>query len=51
MKAASQAINAFTQEDIQALESTGKYILNAGDEQFELTLEDFEIMTEDIPGW
>ncbi|GAB5551723.1 MAG: isoleucine--tRNA ligase [Saprospiraceae bacterium] len=51
MKTAAQAINSFTQEDIQTLESTGKYILQAGDDQFELTVEDFEIMTEDIPGW
>lgn len=51
MKTAAQAINGFTQDDIQVLESTGKYMLQAGEEQFELTVEDFEIMTEDIPGW
>ena len=51
MKAAAKAINSFTQTDIQALESTGKYILQSDGEQFELGLEDFEILTEDIPGW
>lgn len=51
MKAAAQAINGFTQADISNLEATGKYILKAGETEYELTLEDFEILTEDIPGW
>ncbi|MEO0337631.1 MAG: isoleucine--tRNA ligase [Bacteroidota bacterium] len=52
MKAASQAINVFTQEDIQSLEKTGVYQLKIdADTSFDLGLEDFEIMTEDIPGW
>jgi isoleucyl-tRNA synthetase len=51
MKAAAQAINSFTQADISALENTGSYTLVAGDNTYELGLEDFEIMTEDIPGW
>lgn len=51
MKAAAQAINQFDQEDIAALEKSGTYTLVVGDENFELTMEDFEISTEDIPGW
>ncbi|MEL7220447.1 MAG: isoleucine--tRNA ligase [Bacteroidota bacterium] len=51
MKLAAQAINKFSQEDIAALEKTGTYQLQAGEETYELTLEDFEITTADIPGW
>jgi isoleucyl-tRNA synthetase len=51
MKAAAGAINQFNQEDIAALEKSGTYTLVVGDENFELTMEDFEITTEDIPGW
>jgi isoleucyl-tRNA synthetase len=51
MKAAAQAIDQFGQEDIAALEKSGTYTLLVGDENFELTMEDFEITTEDIPGW
>jgi len=51
MKIAAQAINQFNQDDITALEKSGTYTLVVGDENFELTMEDFEITTEDIPGW
>ena len=51
MKAASIAINGFTQDDISAIEKSGTYQLNIDGESFDLTLEDFEISTEDIPGW
>jgi len=51
MKAASQAINAFNQDDIAALEKSGTYQLDIDGTVFELTMEDFEISTEDIPGW
>ena len=50
MKAASLAIAAFTKDDIANLESTGKYELKIGDNTHELTLEDFEISADDIPG-
>ncbi|MEL6941586.1 MAG: isoleucine--tRNA ligase, partial [Bacteroidota bacterium] len=50
MKVAAQAIAKFTQEDIAALEKSGAYTLQAGDESYDLTLEDFEITAEDIPG-
>ncbi|MEM1215365.1 MAG: isoleucine--tRNA ligase, partial [Bacteroidota bacterium] len=51
MKAAAQAIGQFTQDDISQLEKTGQYELVVGEETFVLTLEDFTITTEDIPGW
>jgi isoleucyl-tRNA synthetase len=51
MKAASDAIAAFGQEDIARLEKTGQCELQLGDNRYELTLEDFEITAEDIPGW
>lgn len=51
MKAASQIIGALDQTDIAEIESSNKYELNVGDEKFDLTLEDFEIVSEDIPGW
>ena len=51
MKAAAQAINGLNQEDIATIEKTQQYTLEVGGESFVLTLEDFEILTEDIPGW
>jgi isoleucyl-tRNA synthetase len=50
MKAAAQAIGSMSQEDIAAIEKTKQYTLNVNGESFELTLDDFEIGTEDIPG-
>jgi isoleucyl-tRNA synthetase len=51
MKDAAQAIALFDQSDIAALEKSGEYRLNVNGEVFTLELEDFEISTEDIPGW
>lgn len=51
MKAAAQAIATFSQSDIAALEQSGSYELQAGDNTHTLTLEDFEITAKDIPGW
>ncbi len=51
MKAAARAIAEMTQEDIARIEKTNSYPLQVNDETFELTLDDFEITTEDIPGW
>jgi isoleucyl-tRNA synthetase len=39
-----------SQEDIANIEQTGKYTLAANGNTYELTLEDFEITAEDIPG-
>jgi isoleucyl-tRNA synthetase len=51
MKAAVQAINGMNQEDIAQLEKSNRFILEVGEATYELTLEDFEITAEDIPGW
>jgi isoleucyl-tRNA synthetase len=51
MKAAAQQIATMTQEDIARLEKTGLYQLAVNGESFDLNLEDFEISTDDIPGW
>lgn len=51
MKAANNAIQAFTQEDIAQLEKNNLYVLDLGDVSYDLTLEDVEITSEDIPGW
>lgn len=47
MKEVSAVINAFTQEEIQAIEKKGA--LSKGG--FDLVLEDVLISSEDIPGW
>lgn len=50
MKVAAQEINSLSQEDIANIEQTGKYTLEANGNTYELSLEDFEITAEDIPG-
>ena len=50
MKAAAQTIAGFSQDDISNLEKTGSYILEVEGEKYELTLDDFEITAEDVPG-
>lgn len=51
MKAATEIITGFDQATIAELERFKSYTLMIGDEKFELTMEDFEIYSEDIPGW
>lgn len=51
MKQISGAINSFGQEDIVTLEKEGIKKLNFGDEEITISLEDVEILSEDIPGW
>ncbi len=51
MKAASQLIAGFSQEDIKGIESSGSYTLTIEGERFNLGLQDFEISAEEIPGW
>jgi len=51
MKAAVQVINNLGQEDIAAIEANNAYQLEIEGEQYNLSLEDFEIVSEDIPGW
>ena len=51
MKGAAQAINAMSNDDIALLEQSGKWTLTINGENYDLSLEDFEISTDDIPGW
>src|SRR5690606_29297204 len=51
MKDASQIIAGFGQEEIAAIEKSKAYHLQVNGEAFDLSLEDFEISAEDIPGW
>ncbi len=51
MKEISGKVGGFSQEDIAAIEKSGVYSFNVGDEKVTLLLEDVEIITEDIPGW
>jgi isoleucyl-tRNA synthetase len=51
MKAIAAEVQKFTQEDISTMEKEGKFMLNLADGPVELTLEDVELFTQDIPGW
>ncbi|MEE9437581.1 MAG: isoleucine--tRNA ligase [Saprospiraceae bacterium] len=51
MRDASQAIMAFDQDTIAQIEKTNSYTLDFGDVRYDITLEDLEIVSEDIPGW
>ncbi|WP_422361335.1 isoleucine--tRNA ligase [Reichenbachiella sp.] len=51
MKEISQKIGAFTKDDITNLEANNSFELDLGDQKINLTLEDVEISSQDIPGW
>ena len=51
MKAAAQVISGFNQDDISQIEKSNSYQLDIEGTRYDLTLADFEIVTEDIPGW
>lgn len=51
MKLISGAINQWGQEDIAAIETAGQYDLAIDGETIQLSIEDVEISSEDIPGW
>ena len=51
MKQITAELNKLGQQDIVRLEKEGAYTLSLDDRQIELTLEDVEITSEDIPGW
>ena len=51
MKEISNAVAAFTQDDILKVEANGSYTIHSSAGDLELLLEDFEILSEDIPGW
>jgi isoleucyl-tRNA synthetase len=51
MKAAGDLIAALDQKQIADIERSGSYTLVIGDHNYDLVFEDFEITSEDIPGW
>jgi isoleucyl-tRNA synthetase len=51
MKFIAGALAKFGQEDIAKVEKEQQYVLNNSGEEIILTLEDVEIISEDIPGW
>jgi isoleucyl-tRNA synthetase len=51
MKALSEAVVSMSQQDIATFEADGKFLLTAGGKPFEITTEDVEVLSEDIPGW
>jgi isoleucyl-tRNA synthetase len=51
MKAAGQIINELDQETINRIEKTNTLTLEVNGNTYELTSEDLDIVTEDIPGW
>jgi len=51
MKAAAAVINTLDQDAIATIEKTGIYNLQLESSNYELTLEDFEISADEIPGW
>jgi isoleucyl-tRNA synthetase len=51
MKAASAAITALDQDQINALERTGELNIMVDGAEYRLEPQDVEILTDDIPGW
>jgi isoleucyl-tRNA synthetase len=51
MKQIASVVNGFTQEEIAIIETNGSYTINVENQHLILTLEDVEILSEDIPGW
>ena len=51
MKQISAAIGSLDQKDISAFENSGSHILSLAGEEVNLSLDDVEIISEDIPGW
>ncbi len=51
MKSAVQRISSLDQEAIAQIEKTNSFELCIDDKTYDLTLQDFEISSKDIPGW
>lgn len=51
MKAAAALIQEFDNDKIAEIEKTNHFELDLGEVKYELSLEDLDIMSEDIPGW
>ncbi len=51
MKQANQIISNLDEKTINEIEKSGTYTLEVDDTSYELTIEDFDIRSEDIEGW
>ncbi len=51
MKAAARAIQAMSSEDINQLERDGRFSLDLAGTAVEITTDEVDVLTEDIPGW
>ena len=51
MKAIAAMINEFSKDDIAAIERDNSYVIDIEGESINLSLEDVEITSQDIPGW
>jgi len=51
MKEIAEAFNQLTKENILSIERDGNFIINLASGNVEITTEDVEIFTEDMPGW
>ena len=51
MKEIAQALTNFTKEQINEIERKGEYVLSLLSGDVQLTADDVEIYTEDMPGW
>jgi isoleucyl-tRNA synthetase len=51
MKAVSAALQNFSQHEISLFEKEGRYSIPVGDEVVEISVEEVDISSEDIPGW
>ncbi len=51
MKQIAELVAGFSQEQIAQVETSDVFVLEVGGERIETTREDFEITSEDMPGW
>jgi len=51
MKDLAAVLPTLLQQDIAVLETTGKLLININSQNVEITADDVEIISEDIPGW
>lgn len=51
MKEIANAMNSFSNHEVNEIQSFGKYVLSLPSGEVEITIDDVEIITEDIPGW
>ncbi len=51
MKQIAAVVNGFGQEEIASIENKGRYDIVVDHQKIALTIEDVEILSEDIPGW